>query len=258
MKPYEVPVGAAGQKYAADYGVKSPIHIGDPDYQTLAQGADVSTASQNYFQSGRAHALRIRDLIVRHQGAVMADGAVTSPMSILVLGGRFGHVTRHLQPLFPQAKIVALVFEEPEMYFHQNDLSIEAAISAADPNLAKAFFQFDVVVAPTFFCNIHKQVLPSWVAKGTDFLPKQGLLIAGFQGPLSLSLRFPKRVFDKDGMTSPVHVPSRQPGGLSFAETLTKPALAFDLFEKSGTRVVEYQEGYWDAINDLYVARKSK
>lgn len=258
MKSYEIPVDDDVRKVATNSGARSEIHVGDPDYQTLAQGVEVSAASQLYYESGRNQALRIRDLVVRHQGAVMADGAVTSPMSMLVIGARFGHLTRHLQALFPQAKIVALVFEEPEMYFHQNDLSIEAALSVADPNLAKAFFQFDVVVAPTFFGHVHKSVLAPWVSKAMEFSARNGLTIANFQGPLALGLRFPKRVFDKDGTTSPVHVPSRQPGGLAFAETLAKPNCVFELFDKAGARVVEFQEGYWDGVRDLYIARKVK
>lgn len=259
MKSYEVKVDQAALKVAADFGAKPAIHISDPEYNTLLvqNGNNVGTASQVYYKTGQAKAVAIRDLIARHQGAQLDAGLVTSPMSILVFGSRFGHVSRHLVRLFPNAKIIALGFEEPEMYFHQNDLSIEASHAGPDANLANAFFKFDVVVAPHFFCHVPKIQMVGWLTKSMEFMSKNGLAITAFQGPLALSRRFPKgTVFDRNGIISPLIVPSTSPSGMDFAETLVRPSAVFEMFEKTRTRVIEFAEGYWDSINDLYVARK--
>lgn len=261
MKSYEVKVDEAARKVVADFGAQPAIHVSDPEYNTfLAEhGNNVGTACQVYYKTGQAKAVAIRDLIVRHQGAQVDAGLVTSPMSILVFGSRFGHVSRHLVRLLPNAKLIALGFEEPEMYFHQNDLSIEAAHVGADANLASAFFKFDVVVAPHFFCHVPKIQMLGWLTKSAEFMSKNGLAITAFQGPLALSRRFPKGpTFDKNGITQPLIVPSTSINGMDFAETLVRPSAVFDMYEKTRTRVIEFAEGYWDSINDLYVARKLK
>ncbi len=176
---YLVGTGEAAGHLGAAFNVVPDVHVADPAFRELveAQGGDAASALGHYLHEGRVDAEFVRDVISDVQGAPVYDGRVVAPMTILDFDAGYGRVARHLKNVVPNAKVVAVDARDTAMYFNTSHLGLQAAVAATDPARVSPFFEFDVVLALSFFSTLRESRIGAWLDALAGFAKPGGIFV---------------------------------------------------------------------------------
>jgi SAM-dependent methyltransferase len=176
---YLVGTGESGPRLGAAFNVVTDVHVDDSSFQELckAQDGDQERALNHYLHEGRVDAEFVRDVIADMQGAPVYDGRIVAPMTILDFDAGYGRVARHLKNVVPNAKVVAVDTRDTAMYFNTSHLGLQAAVAATDPARLSPFFEFDVVLALSFFSTLRESRIGAWLVALAGFAKPGGIFV---------------------------------------------------------------------------------
>ena len=241
------------------YGVITDIHLDDWVFSYLYEmfGRDMDKTLGIYLMSGRVSAEKIRDLIVDLQGATLADGKIREPMTLLDFASGYGCVTRHINNVIPDGKVVAMDIHDKAMYFNSANLKVQAALSNTDPAKVDAFFQFDVVFALSFFSHMPRARIAPWLRKLVEFVKVGGMLLFTAHGVKTHRDHLAHMKVDSEGYAFERTSEQKDLSLDDYGNAITYPMLIFkEIANLPNVELLSFRAASWWTHQDHYVIRK--
>jgi SAM-dependent methyltransferase len=251
--------GKEGARIAQHYGVEGSIHVNDWVFQYIYHLNQKNAAKtlDVYLQSGAASAAKLRDLVSEIQGAKVVDGKVAPPMSILDFASGYGCVARHIRNAFAQANLVAMDIHENAIYFNQNNLGIQGAVSNVNPSLVDPFFKFDVVFSLSFFSHLPRKMIFPWLEKLSLFVKTGGILIFTTHGKVTHLNHLAHLVVDSEGYAFEKTSEQKDLSLDDYGNAVTYPKFIVRECEKlANMELVYFKQAAWWTHQDVFVLRR--
>ncbi len=250
-------VKASIHDYAGIYGVSAEVHPDDHIFRFIHDDpnrVNKEEAVMEYFQSGRAGADFIKDLLEAHPlSAVLATRRHPDrPVSLLEFASGYGRVTRHFRAAIPAAEVTACDIHPAAVDF-LHGIGFDACLSAHAPEDFDLGRRFDVIYAFSFFTHMPRATWTRWLeALGRHLLPG-GVLLMTAHGVVSQKLmQIADLDLDLDGFFFHAESEQKDLDIAEYGNTITSFDFVYHQLATAKLRLLQFRES-GAGQHDLYI-----
>ena len=248
-------VKASINDYAAIYGVSAEVHPDDHIFRFIHDDpnrVNKEEAVMEYFQSGRAGAAFVKDLLDAHPlSTVLASRPRPDrPMSVLEFASGYGRVTRHFPKIMPDIEVTACDIHTEAVNFLRG-IGFEAYLSAHTPESFDLGRRFDVIYAFSFFTHMPRATWTPWLAALGGHLAPGGVLLMTAHGIVSQKL-MDIADLDLDGFFFHAESEQKDLAIAEYGNTITSFDFVYHQLAAAKLRLLQFRES-GAGQHDLYI-----